>query len=186
MSESVMTGRYADRDSEEDEEEMRQGVASWEWMDGAKPDEDDSENEGEDEAEQKDKGQEFTPELESGEVEAEPELEADQEAHHPHTPTPPRSSTKKPMLPASFKEKGHSKLGSKEPLVAATTSRSSSANKVTKSYPKVPAKPKRKSKSPIAKTRSSFGTRGKRKDLAKGNGKDSSKAKDIFDMDDSE
>lgn len=165
---------YADRDDSEDEDEMMEGVARWKYVDEVS-EEEQSENVVESPAEEEEVTEEklATPEV----VEDEPEPESEQE-QEPESepermdsgeaevdPTPPRSNSKRSRVAP---KKG-------TPVVTAskvTKQKPTAKVAVVKPKAKTPLVAKSKSKAPVAKP------------VSKGKGK--SKAKDIFDMDESE
>jgi sister-chromatid-cohesion protein PDS5 len=158
---------YADRDSSDDDEEMLEGVASWEYENGSgaedAPEGSDAESEVEEEVEK-----EATPEVDEVEEEPEPapDLEPEKEAEDEVEPTPPRSNGKK--TPRSSARKPAAKAAPKSPAKPAPKAALSRVTKSKKDSPAV----KSKGKAPIAKANIKW--------------KGKSKAKDIFDMDESD
>jgi sister-chromatid-cohesion protein PDS5 len=149
---------YADRDDSEDDQEMMDGVAQWEYVEGDdKPDEE-SESEGSPAADEEEQAE--TPEAEA---EEEPEVEDEPE------PTPPRSNVKKP--PAS-------KSAPKKTTPAAKIPPSKVAKQKQQPKPKSPLV-KAKAKTPLAKPVA-------KEKVGKGKGREKSRVRDIFDMDDSD
>jgi sister-chromatid-cohesion protein PDS5 len=90
---------YAERGDEEDEKEMLEGVAQWEYGKGGNNDDDDDEGA----SEQEESGNEDStdgsePENDEPEAEAEEAVEEDDEESEPE---PPKSNGKKPAAPKS-------------------------------------------------------------------------------------
>ncbi|KAF8851743.1 hypothetical protein BDZ45DRAFT_808062 [Acephala macrosclerotiorum] len=158
---------YAEVDDDEADEEMMDGVAEWEYLDGSGDEA--SEAEAESAAEEVEEAAaseaepepEPTPEAEELEEEPEPEATAEEEAEEEEVePTPPPATNGRRSARSS----------AKKPVV--------SPSKVTKSKPAPKGKAKATTKgkppnAPLAKPK-----KGKRKAV--------SRAKDVFDMDESE
>jgi sister-chromatid-cohesion protein PDS5 len=161
---------YADRDSDEDEQEMMGGVAKWKYID-----EDSDEQSGDEEDVEEVDEKLSTPQpVEESEPEAEPEPmdEDTPEVEEEVKPTPPRSNGRKAKAPVASSKKN-------TPVVKAVTrGTKQTAESPLVSKPKSPAMPKIRAKAPLV-------SRSKGKD-AKSKGKGKGKASDIYDFDDSE
>ncbi|TVY54635.1 Sister chromatid cohesion protein pds5 [Lachnellula cervina] len=140
---------YEERDSSEDEKELWDGVASWEYEDGriekpAKAIRDAANSEDEVESSGADEGVEeevATPEPEVEEEVATPEPEAEAEAEVVHTPTPPRSSARRASTRSSTNKPPSKASASKTVKSKAKPPRAQAKAKTPKSKPA--ARPKR-------------------------------------------
>ncbi|PVH74836.1 hypothetical protein DL98DRAFT_537088 [Cadophora sp. DSE1049] len=187
---------YADRDDSEDDKEMWDGVAEWEYLskDGsAKPriarPETDSEAEAEDAMEVDDEAEEEPeePEEEKGAT-PEPEAEEEESSLSPELEPEPEEEEGEPTPPASNGKRSlPSRSSGRKQAPVPTSSAAASPVKATraKATPKAKAKPKAKSPVAVKAAAKPKAKAPAAKGKKAGKGK-AAKEKDIFDMDESD
>ena len=162
---------YADRDDNEDEEEMMGGVAKWVYVDEDSEDQLSDEGDAEEKDAKEEKSKTPRP-IEDSEVEPEPRsLDKYISMVEEVEITPSRSNTRKPKAPITWPKKNAAVVKAK------TMSTKQQTNPEIEAKPKSPTMPKVSAKTPLVGR-----PKGKEvKGVGKGRGK--SKASDIYDFD---